>query len=111
MNALVFVKESLTNKTSKPVTEKVGKESNRKDRHLPLLVIELNELNGVPKVFYKGEEITKKLHVGFDWHTRTDRIKYGSPFIDIEYFADNEVGPHTRSIRYNGHFKKSESDD
>ena len=38
----------------------------------PLLIIELDTLEGVPKVIYKGEEIKAKASVEFGWKTRTD---------------------------------------
>lgn len=34
-----------------------------------LLVIELKDETSVPKVFYKGEEISAKINVSFDWDT------------------------------------------
>jgi len=37
-----------------------------------LLTIELESETSVPKVFYKGEEITDKVSVSFDWETDTD---------------------------------------
>ncbi|MGG3800449.1 hypothetical protein [Metabacillus fastidiosus] len=35
-----------------------------------LLVIELDDETSVPKVFYKGEELTGKVHIHFDWKTK-----------------------------------------
>lgn len=35
----------------------------------PLLTIELQDEISVPKVLYKGEEITNKVNVLFDWDT------------------------------------------
>ena len=37
-----------------------------------LLLIELESESSVPKVFYKGEEVTSKVHISFDWDTDTD---------------------------------------
>lgn len=34
-----------------------------------LLVIELDESTSVPRIFYKGEELTGKQEVKFDWNT------------------------------------------
>lgn len=38
-----------------------------------LLAIELQDETSVPRVFYKGEEVTHKIHVSFDWDTDTDQ--------------------------------------
>lgn len=50
----------------------------------PLIQIELESIDNVPKVFYKGEEITQKIHVSFDWSTQTEKT-VASPMINIEY--------------------------
>lgn len=45
-----------------------------------LLTIELHDESSVPKVFYKGKEVTKKVNVSFDWQTETDepgKLSYG----------------------------------
>ncbi|UFT98105.1 hypothetical protein KO561_12925 [Radiobacillus kanasensis] len=66
------------------------------------LTIKLDEINSVPKVFYKGEEITNLVHVGIDWATGTDETVYGKPLIDIEYLEKDSFGvPHTVSIKHN----------
>lgn len=57
-----------------------------------LLVIELENETAVPKVIYKGEEITKKVSVAFDWETETDVTK-GSMNLDIEYYEPRKDGP------------------
>lgn len=77
----------------------------------PLLTIELDKINSVPKVFLKGEEIKNKVHVGFDWSTQTNVTVYGSPFIDIEYFVKDEEKPYTKAVRYNGYFQTGENDE
>ncbi|MCM3030373.1 hypothetical protein [Niallia sp. MER 6] len=41
-------------------------------KKVPLLSIELDEENGVPKVFYKGEEIKLKREISFHWESTTD---------------------------------------
>lgn len=38
----------------------------------PLLVIEVQDLNSVPVVKYKGEDITGKVHIEYLWHTKTE---------------------------------------
>ena len=45
-----------------------------------LLTIELQDETSVPKVFYKGKEVTKKVSINFDWTTATDepsKLSYG----------------------------------
>ncbi len=49
----------------------------------PYLQITLDELNSVPKVIYKGEEIKLKQEVIFHWETDTD--EFGGTTIEIEH--------------------------
>jgi len=51
----------------------------------PLLTIELESETAVPKVFYKGEEITMKRHVSFEWDTSDERSRGGMSY-EIEHF-------------------------
>ena len=39
---------------------------------VPLLQIELQDETSVPKVYYKGEEVTKLIYVSMAWDTATD---------------------------------------
>jgi hypothetical protein len=57
----------------------------------PLLRIELDEITSVPKVFYKGEEVTKKVKVQFHWETAGDTIKIMSPIIHIESLKEGQL--------------------
>ncbi|MFA1819016.1 hypothetical protein ACDX78_02230 [Virgibacillus oceani] len=62
----------------------------------PLLVIELQDETSVPKVFYKGEEITKKIHIHFDWDTDTSfpgGLSYAIEHADMDngYPAVNKI--------------------
>lgn len=43
---------------------------------VPLLTIVLDDINSVPSVHYKGEEITLKQRVSFDYKTNDDLGKY-----------------------------------
>lgn len=43
-----------------------------KEMKQPLLQIILDKENGVPKVFYKGEEIKLKREISFHWESTTD---------------------------------------
>lgn len=54
------------------------------------LTIELQDKTSVPKVFYKGEEITSKVKVQFDWETRTESV--GGCKIHIEHYEDGKEG-------------------
>jgi hypothetical protein len=70
-----------------------------------LLVIELENEDAVPKVFYKGEEITDKVHVGFDWSTQTDKPHDGGLTYSIKHVDRNGSYPASNLIerRINGH--------
>lgn len=56
-----------------------------------LLTIELEDETSVPKVIYKGEEVTKKVHVGLDWETSTESFAGGLTY-SIEHFEFDEMG-------------------
>ncbi|MCY9242076.1 hypothetical protein MOE55_10165 [Bacillus spizizenii] len=50
----------------------------------PLLQIELDEIDSVPHVFYKGEKITNRIAVDFEWRTgESDKI--GSTYIRLKH--------------------------
>lgn len=54
----------------------------------PLLAIELENETSVPKVFYKGEEITSKAHISFDWDSDTEDMGGGLSYA-IEHYEKN----------------------
>lgn len=54
-------------------------EEQKKEKHL---VIELDELGDVPRVLYKGEEITMKEFINFQWQTRTEVVGHTDVIID-----------------------------
>ncbi|MCM3792494.1 hypothetical protein M3690_04205 [Priestia megaterium] len=66
-----------------------------------LLTIELDNLDSVPKVFYKGEEITDKARIDFSWKTQGDRFVF-SPYINIEQMITTDKGkPVFKHIGFN----------
>lgn len=74
-----------------------------------LLVIELDTLEAVPKVIFKGEEITHKARVDFTWKTSApnDEI-FETPYIRIESME----GLKTKkpSLRVQGYNERVETD-
>ncbi|KLV27389.1 hypothetical protein ABW02_06875 [Niallia circulans] len=56
----------------------------------PLLQITLDEENGVPKVFYKGEEIKLNREISFHWETSTDNYVGGLTYV-IEHAEPNLI--------------------
>lgn len=70
-------------------------EQQKKDKYL---VIELDELGDVPKVFYKGVEVHHKEFINFQWATKTGTP--GHTDIIVDYFEENDMGyPEEKSIR------------
>ncbi|MED4559439.1 hypothetical protein [Bacillus subtilis] len=57
----------------------------------PLLQIELEDIDSVPRVFYKGEKITNRIAIDFEWRTRGDD-KAGSTYIRIKHGNDSDKG-------------------
>lgn len=74
-----------------------------------LLVIELDSLEAVPKVIFKGEEVTNKMLVDFTWKTSApnDDI-FETPYIRIESME----GLKTKkpSLRVQGYNERVETD-
>lgn len=58
-----------------------------------LFTIELETETSIPKVFYKGEEITGRIQINFDWITKGSRDLGGMKF-NIEH-ADEKGIVHT----------------
>ncbi|MBQ4816433.1 hypothetical protein IHP72_09305 [Bacillus pumilus] len=63
----------------------------------PLISIEQNDIQSVPKVFYKGEEIKGKVRVVYEWNTKSLN-EMGSNVIELEFvdkdnkFANKVIG-------------------
>lgn len=64
----------------------------------PLLVIEVQDLNSVPIVKYKGEEITGKVHVEYMWHTKTEIDGQHEYKLDYAIKQSDEEAPVVRTI-------------
>lgn len=75
-----------------------------KDKEPKLLTIELDTLDSIPTVYYKGEEINLKTKIEFFWKTQRDDLVIGSsPFINIEHFVKegNNKHHHLKRIGWN----------
>ncbi|KIN36211.1 hypothetical protein [Bacillus subtilis] len=65
-----------------------------------LLKIELDDIDSVPRVYYKGEQIKEIINTDFSYLTNTELIN--PTHIDIEYMdADSKFG--TKAIVHNRH--------
>ncbi|WP_406589980.1 hypothetical protein [Bacillus atrophaeus] len=77
----------------------------------PLLQITLDDTNSIPEVYYRGEKITERIKVSFDWETKTDQNEGGtSLFIKHAMYQNafghkftetiaNEYGEETREMK------------
>ncbi|MCA1029387.1 hypothetical protein LCM23_25580 [Cytobacillus kochii] len=67
----------------------------------PLLQIELQDINSVPRVIYKGEEIKNKMEVAFEWDTGTIEA-YTPAYVRIKHW-DKEVDKrmNSKTIQHN----------
>ncbi|WP_242474232.1 hypothetical protein [Bacillus cereus group sp. N17] len=62
----------------------------RMNEKQPLLTITLSDIDSNPVVRYKGKQIDRKLRVGFDWASDTDKVCYMN-YIHIEHVdVDNK---------------------
>ncbi|UZN54088.1 hypothetical protein [Bacillus paralicheniformis] len=56
-------------------------------KNAPLLQIQLDDIDSIPHVFYKGEKITKRIAIDFEWRTGGGD-KIGSTYIRIKHAND-----------------------
>ncbi|MBY0015340.1 hypothetical protein [Bacillus cereus] len=66
----------------------------------PLLQIVQPNIDAVPVVLYKGEEIKGKVRISFDWKTDGQHDKLG-PYIHIEHVEDSKKCFNTKIIQHN----------
>ncbi|MGE6593040.1 hypothetical protein ACQKFU_26470 [Bacillus mycoides] len=78
---------------------KLGKYKQSKETVEPLLQIVLSDINAVPVVLYKGEEIKQRIRISFDWKTNAN-YKSGS-YIRIEHGEVDEKSINTKIIQHN----------
>ncbi|MEN3132513.1 hypothetical protein [Bacillus albus] len=71
-----------------------------KGKEEPLLQIILPDINAVPIVLYKGEEIKGRIRVSFDWKTNDFHDKFGT-YIHIEHAECTEEYMNTKIIQHN----------
>ncbi|WP_407568023.1 hypothetical protein OKW88_00010 [Bacillus subtilis] len=57
-----------------------------------LLTIELTDEQSIPRVIYKGEEITGRIAVDFEWRTK-DADQCGSTYYRIKHTKDSTGAP------------------
>src|SRR5690625_5134030 len=66
-----------------------------KNKHL---VIEVDKLGDVPRVYYKGEEVTQKEKIKFEWDTANDKYLVSRTKIGIDYYERSEDAPYRKGI-------------
>lgn len=67
----------------------------------PLLQIELTDINSIPTVCYKGEEINNNIRLSFDYATDTD-VSFRPTYIHIKYTdPENYSIFNTKTIQHN----------
>jgi len=69
----------------------------------PLLTIELEDETSVPKVIYKGEELTSKKKVKFEWETQREHAGTGGVNFWIEHFDKETESLHIIGRRNGEH--------
>ncbi|MFV4884741.1 hypothetical protein RY279_04555 [Bacillus velezensis] len=53
------------------VREEILEKVSEEEQPQPLLQIKLDDMTSIPEVYYKGEKITERVKVSFDWETAT----------------------------------------
>jgi len=79
---------------------KLGKYKQSNKNVEPLLQIVQSDIDAVPVVLYKGEEIKGKVRVSFDWKTDEQHHKSG-PYVHIEHVEYSAKCVNTRIIQRN----------
>ncbi|MNW43607.1 hypothetical protein D3C74_208120 [compost metagenome] len=64
----------------------------------PLLIIEVKDMESVPVVRYKGEDITGKVEVGYQWRT-TGNNDLGKHNISLEYVDKKQQSVQAINLR------------
>jgi hypothetical protein len=67
----------------------------------PLLQITLDEYGKVPKVLYKGEEVSKKVEVDFKWTTKDSGFNSGTTKFSITHGDEERDKQAVQTISYN----------
>ncbi|WP_225989735.1 hypothetical protein [Bacillus cereus] len=73
----------------------------------PLVTITLEDIDVMPMVHYKGEQIDRKVRVSFDWVTNTDKLTEGT-YIHIEHVPSDNKRCNTKVIQHNHPIVKEE---
>lgn len=82
------------------VINKYKQSDDTKGKEEPLVQIVQSDIDTVPVVLYKGEEIKGKVRVSFDWKTDGYYHKSG-PYIHIEHVEDSTKCVNTKIIQHN----------
>ncbi|GGJ48543.1 hypothetical protein [Virgibacillus salexigens] len=77
-----------------------------KEVNKPLLTIELEDIDSIPKIKYKGERITGVVHAGFDWVTKNGVPVLDNPVIELEYLDKESKTGSIKQVGYNSPFNK-----
>ncbi|MDO3374703.1 hypothetical protein QJ529_18725 [Bacillus paranthracis] len=72
---------------------------NTKVNEEPLLQIVQSDIDAVPVVLYKGEEIKQRIRISFDWKTNINR--QSGAYIHIEHGEADEKSINTKIIQHN----------
>ncbi|EOO28631.1 hypothetical protein IIU_05749 [Bacillus cereus VD133] len=70
-----------------------------------LLSIHLSDIDAVPDVYYKGEQITGRVRVSFDWKTSSFDHK-NNTYIHLEFFDDESERCNSKMIQHNHPLKE-----
>ncbi|KAB2334269.1 hypothetical protein [Bacillus mesophilum] len=73
----------------------------KKEMDAPLLQVELDTFDSVPKVFYKGEEITNRISVKLEWKTKDHKAINNCSFEIVHAENTNENDSSIRTISHN----------
>lgn len=81
---------------------------NTKRNEEPLLQIVQSDINSVPVVHYKGQQIDKNIRISFDWKTG-DLNSMSSSYIHIEHVEPEEKHFNTKTIQHNHPISEKEN--
>lgn len=70
-----------------------------------LLTIQMDSMGDVPKIWYKGKEITGRVHISFDWKTKDTDVNVNPTYIKIKYVGKDSSKLDIRTIIHNNDAK------
>ncbi len=54
------------------------------------MVIEVDDMDSVPRVMYKGKSLEGRHHINYEWLTKTEHVKQGVHNFTLDFYDKND---------------------